>query len=189
MHAHPRRVHAREWLAADGNGPPFAKERTEVQENMPLVADYCETRVVTAGPTDSLLEVAQRMRDERVGCVVVVSDAATESKRPIGILTDRDIVVGALAQTDRKLHLVMVGDVMSTNPTTAFEDDDLSDTLCRMRAARVRRVPVVRRNHTLVGLLSVDDLIAYIEDEISDVAALVRPERDFELERRTRRLA
>jgi CBS domain-containing protein len=153
---------------------------------MPLVTDYCETKVVTASPKEGLWEVAQRMRDRHVGCVVVLPERAAVRQAPIGILTDRDIVVGVLAQTDRQLHLVLVGDVMSTEPITAQEDDDLSETLTRMRAAGVRRVPVVRRDETLVGVLSFDDLVAYIEDELSELAALVTREREVEVARRGR---
>jgi len=153
---------------------------------MPLVADYCETEVVTATPKEGLWDVAQRMRDRHVGCVVVLSELGAAHQAPIGILTDRDIVVGVLAQTDRHLHLVLVGDVMSPEPITALEDDDLSATLTRMRSAGVRRIPVLRRDNTLVGLLSFDDIVAYIEDELSELAALVTRERELEVARRPR---
>ena len=152
---------------------------------MPLVADYCETNVVTATPNEGLRDVARRMRDRHVGCVVIVPDGAAERRVPIGILTDRDIVVGIIAQTDRQLQLVLVSDIMSRDPVAAFEDDDLSATLTRMRSAGVRRVPVIRRDGTLVGVLSFDDLVAYVEDELSELAALITREQEVEFERRS----
>jgi CBS domain-containing protein len=113
------------------------------------------------------------MRDRHVGCVVVVEDGAGGVQRPIGILTDRDIVVGVLAQTDRQLHLVRVDDVMTKEPVQVKDTDDLSDTLMTMRAKGVRRVPVVSAQGSLVGVLSFDDILDYIQDEVSDLARLV----------------
>jgi len=156
---------------------------------MPHVIDYCETEVVTATPKEGLWSVAQRMRDRHVGCVVVIPESGDRHQAPIGVLTDRDIVVGVLAQTDRHLHLVLVGDVMSPDPMLAFEDDDLSPTLVRMSCAGVRRIPVVRRDNSLVGLLSFDDLVAYVEDELSELATLVGREQEVESERRAAAIA
>ena len=150
---------------------------------MPTVSDYCNHEPISARRDFSLLDAAGLMRDNHVGCVVVVEENAQGVRRPVGILTDRDIVVGVLAQTDRQLHLVRVDDVMTVNPVIAKESDDLSDTLMTMRANGVRRVPVVSDNGALAGVLSFDDLLDYIEDEVRDLARLVTRER-----RRERRL-
>jgi CBS domain-containing protein len=144
---------------------------------MPTVNDYCNHETVTVTRQDGLLEAASLMRDNHVGCVVVVDRAKGGVRRPIGILTDRDIVVGVLAQTDRQLHLARVDDVMTANPVLALETDDLSDTLLTMRSKGIRRLPVVSAEGNLVGLLSFDDILEYVHEEISDLANLVSRER------------
>ena len=144
---------------------------------MPNVGQYCSRRVVTVRPGDGLLDAARVMRDRHVGCVVVVDETVEHGHAPIGILTDRDIVVGLLAQTDRHLHLVRVDDIMTKNPTTAQESEDLSDTLLRMRTAGIRRVPVLNQDGELMGVLSFDDLVDYVQDELSDLARLLKNER------------
>jgi CBS domain-containing protein len=152
---------------------------------MPRVSDYCSQEAITVKREYSLLETAQLMRDQHVGCVVVVDEDPT-GKRPVGILTDRDIVVGVLAQTDRQLHLIRVDDVMTRNPLQAKATDDLSDTLMEMRAKGIRRMPVVSSEGTLVGVLSFDDILDYIQDEVSDLARLVGRERRRERIERSR---
>lgn len=144
---------------------------------MPTVSDYCSHEPISARRDFSLLDTARLMRDHHVGSVMVVDEDAQGIRRPIGILTDRDLVVGVLAQTDRQLHLVRVDDVMTLNPVTAKETDDLSDTLMSMRANGIRRVPVVSDEGALVGVLSFDNLLDYIEDQVSDLARLVTRER------------
>jgi CBS domain-containing protein len=147
---------------------------------MPSVGQYCTRNVVTVNPRDGLLDAARVMRDRHVGCVVVVGDEQGNGRVPVGILTDRDIVVGLLAQTDRHLHLVRVDDIMTKSPITANETEDLSDTLLRMRSAGIRRVPVVNQESELSGLLSFDDLVDYVQDELSDLARLLKNQRVVE---------
>jgi predicted transcriptional regulator len=148
--------------------------------HMPSVKDYCNLEPVTAKREFGLIDAASLMRDQHVGCVVVVERTSGGGHRPVGILTDRDIVVGILAQTDRQLHLVRVDDVMTHNPALAKDTDDLSDTLMTMRAKGIRRMPVVSAAGELVGVLSFDDVLEYVSDEMTDLARLVGRERQHE---------
>ncbi len=150
---------------------------------MPKVSDYASHQPATVRRTDSVFEAAALMRDRHVGCVIVV-DGPSTAPRPIGMLTDRDIVVGVLAQTDRALHLAKVDDVMTLGVLEATSSDDLSDTLVAMRAKGVRRVPVVSAEGVLVGVLSFDDVLDYVHDQVSDLAALIG--REQRRERRVR---
>jgi CBS domain-containing protein len=148
------------------------------------VNDYCNHSPVTVTRQDGLLDAASLMRDKHVGSVVVVERADGGIRRPIGILTDRDIVVGVLAQTDRQLHLVRVDDIMTPHPALAKDTDDISDTLLTMRTKGIRRLPVVSATGDLVGLLSFDDILEYVEEEVSDLARIVSRERRREQQTR-----
>ncbi len=146
---------------------------------MPKVSEYCNHEPVTAKGSYGLLDAAGLMRDNHVGSVIVVEESRG-IRRPIGILTDRDIVVEVLAQTDRQLHLVRVDDVMTTAVVQVQDTDDLSDAIVTMRAKGIRRVPVVSSNGSLVGVLSFDDVLDYVRDELNDLTHLVGRERSRE---------
>ncbi|HKY38641.1 MAG TPA: CBS domain-containing protein [Polyangiaceae bacterium] len=89
-------------------------------------------------------------------------------------MTDRDLVVRVLAQTDRYLDQVRADDVMSKPVLTARDDDDLAEALAVMRAGGVRRLAVVDANGAVVGLLSFDDLICHLQGSLGEFAALLR---------------
>ena len=82
------------------------------------------------------------------------------------------------------LDAVIVGDIMSREPLTAGEDDELFDTLRRMRELGVRRVPVVDREGALAGILAVDDVSDLLAEQLNDLVALIRNELRHERERR-----
>jgi CBS domain-containing protein len=124
------------------------------------------------------------MRDEHVGCVVVV-DERNGKRIPVGMLTDRDIVVGVLARTDHLIDAVTVDEAMTTDVLQAREGDDLADTWKRMRSYGVRRLPVVDAEGTLAGLITFDDLIDWLSEEVYDLAQLLVRERVQEQERRS----
>lgn len=146
---------------------------------MPTVNEYMSSDPVTARGGEGLLDAARRMRELHVGCLIVV-DGASGEHRPIGILTDRDIVVGVLAQTDQKLSLVRVDDVMTRNLVLARENDDLDEVLRRMRMKGVRRVPVVDSLGILKGVVALDDVLEHVREQIDTIAALIGRERNRE---------
>lgn len=150
---------------------------------MPTVKDYCNHDPVTVKREYNLFDAASLMRDNHVGCVVVVDMKPGGVHHPAGILTDRDIVVGVLAKTDRQLHLLRVDDVMTRDPVVARESDDISSVLMTMRAKGIRRIVVVSDSGSLAGVLSFDDVLDYVQDEVSDLSRLIGREQ-----RRERRL-
>jgi CBS domain-containing protein len=115
------------------------------------VRDVMTPNVHAASPTDSLASAAEIMSSQDVGSLPVV-----ENGRLIGVLTDRDIVVRAVAErvTPETLN---VGDVASRQPVTVQPDEDLDEALRLMAHHRVRRLPVVEEGR-LVGMLSQADL-------------------------------
>lgn len=116
--------------------------------------------VMTKEPTcctadDSVTRAAEIMRDEDVGAVPVVEEAT--SRKLIGIVTDRDLVLGVLA-AGKEAKGVKVEDVMSRNPVTCRPDDNLQNALDRMSQHQVRRIPVVDGKGALVGIISQADI-------------------------------
>ncbi|PSM30610.1 CBS domain-containing protein, partial [Haliangium sp. UPWRP_2] len=103
---------------------------------------------------------------------------------PTAILTDRDIVVGIVAQDARRLENLLVGDVVSDGLITAREEDDLGDVLTAMKYHGIRRLPVVNANGGLVGIIAFDDLIDFMAEQMSDLAKVVMKEQKVEHERR-----
>lgn len=140
--------------------------------------------ICTRGPVyvprdASLTDAARRMRTSHVGAVVVV-DEQERRPIPVGMLTDRDVVVGVLAAEEEHFGLLAVGDVMGCKLVTALEDEDVGEVLRRMRSAGVRRVPVVDADGCLSGVLSVDDVVLALGSELEDVAAIMVGQRATE---------
>ena len=133
--------------------------------------EICNHHVVTVFPDDSIRTAAELMRQHHVGDVVV-AERSGESLSPLGILTDRDIVVEVIAE-NVGLDEVTVRDTMTDQLVTANEDDDLLATLMQMRENGVRRLPVVDHKGHLVGILTADDVIGLVARELAEVWALI----------------
>jgi CBS domain-containing protein len=147
------------------------------------IGDICSRTVSRVGRHTNILDAARSMREEHVGDLVVVDDRGGKAV-PVGVVTDRDIVVGILARDGEHLRVLEVGDVIQGTLVTATEDEDLSPVLRRMRSSGVRRVPVVDGEGALAGVLSIDDVVPALSKEIAEVAALVSGQAGREPERR-----
>ena len=138
--------------------------------------------VATATAGQSIAEAAVLMRQEHVGDLVVV-ERRGQAQVPVGIITDRDIVVGVVAKRIEP-DSVTVGDAMTRNVLTVREDSSLEFALREMRRYGVRRAPVVRSNGDLVGVIAIDDLLQHLAVQLSRLADLIRLEQDVELRTR-----
>ena len=147
------------------------------------VGEFCSREVVIADKAASLVEIAQLMRQHHVGCVVI-TQLQGENNVPIGIVTDRDIVLEIVAPR-LDYETVAVGDVMSGDLLLAREMDGLWETLKRMRSRGVRRVPVVNDEKILVGILTGDDILEILANEFSELVTLMNKERRKEESVRT----
>ncbi len=127
------------------------------------VIDCMTKKVVVIDPWMSILEVAQRMRDGDIGCLLI-----GENDRLIGIVTDRDIVTRGLAEV-RNTATTPVRAVMSTGVLYCFEDQTIEEAARSMAKNGVRRLAVLNRQKRLVGVVSLGD-IAAMRDEAQDVA-------------------
>jgi len=142
-------------------------------------AEICNREIVIVNGSETLEEAASMMREYHVGTLVVVNNA--DGKRiPLGIITDRDIVVGGLALGGNRYKELRVVDLISPNLITADENDDLLIVLKRMRSAAVRRIVIVNSKGGLEGILALDDILMILSEEIADIAKIVSREQDKE---------
>jgi CBS domain-containing protein len=135
------------------------------------VGEFCNRDVVIVDKDAQVLEAAQLMRTHHVGNLVVIEERGGK-RIPVGIITDRDIVIEVVAK-NITLDAVSIGDVMSFELTTVSEDDDIFDTVKLMRTKGVRRVPVVDKQGALAGILAVDDLLGLLEEFVGDVTGVI----------------
>ena len=147
------------------------------------VGEYCNRQVIVVNKTDSIREAVALMREHHVGTVVVV-EKMTTMMVPVGILTDRVIVIEILAQ-DIDIDSVSIADVMSFELVTVAENTKLLDAVSVMRTKGIRRLPVVNTEGGLVGILTVDDVLELLAEQISNIAGLVSNEQRQEHARRT----
>ena len=144
--------------------------------------EYCNRDVVIIEKTGSIREAIKLMRDNHVGDVVVV-EGGESAPIPLGILTDRDIVIEILAK-DIDLDAVNIGDVMSDQLVTVNNEAKLLDAIKLMRIKGVRRLPVVNEQSELQGILSVDDLLELVVEQLTDIVSLVSNEITHEISSR-----
>ncbi len=137
-----------------------------------LVRDYCNMNVICCEPDAPIAEVAALMRRHHVGDVIVLDSQQEGMRVPIGIVTDRDILVETIA-LDIDAKLFTASDLMTTPVTTVQEDAGLNEALAIMRGKRVRRLPVVNRAGSLFGIITSDDLLNLIAAELAMIAGLV----------------
>ena len=137
------------------------------------IAELCSTRVTTVEPKASLREAALLMRNAHVGALVVV-DRADGIGRPVGILTDRDIVVAVIAVPGADPESIRVCDAMSTPVVTVGEEHGALEAVQAMRARGVRRLPVVALNGGLAGMVTSEDVLDLISGELAGMAEAMR---------------
>ena len=138
------------------------------------VGKLCRHRVVSVGTEADLVEAARLMREHHVGFLVVAEQGV-----PVGVITDRDIVLEAVA-AEVNPHGVTVRDAMTCDPVTLTADTPLEEALDTLRIAGVRRAPVVDDGGRLVGVLSIDDVIDHLALQLGAVAGSLRHEQAIE---------
>jgi CBS domain-containing protein len=122
------------------------------------------------------------MRQYHIGDVIVTGQNGNR-RIPLGIVTDRDIVLSVVA-TELDPNIITVGDVMGQELVTAEEGEDVFDAVQRMRDKGVRRMPIVGADGVLAGIVSLDDIIETLAEEMNEVARLISREQVHEQEAR-----
>lgn len=142
------------------------------------IGEYCNREVVIARKSATISEIAQLMREHHVGSVVIAEND-NDLNIPVGIITDRDIVIEVLA-AGIDLNSLTAGDVMVTELHTAREIDSLWETIRHMRSHGIRRVPVINDEEVLVGIISTDDILEILSSELNELIKIFSKEQHRE---------
>lgn len=142
------------------------------------IRDLYTPHVQTAFRDESLAEAARIMCREHIGALVVV-DRGDTKRRPVGILTDRDIVQGQLRRS-ADLYCLTVGDVMTPHPLVLPVYLEVTEAIEALNARAVRRAPVLDPEGNLVGIVTLDDLLPAVAQELSALANLMGSQAHLE---------
>jgi predicted transcriptional regulator len=147
-----------------------------VEANAMTVGEICTRNVVVAPKAELIVDAAKRMRTSHVGNLVVCE---TRNGRhfPVGIVTDRDIVISVVAGDPDHINYLLVSDVMSDDLVTAREHDSIEAALKKMEDHGVRRLPITDTDGVLIGILTLDDVLQYLTGQQSELVALVAREQ------------
>jgi len=150
-------------------------ERIRCVRHLPMEAtmsrcrDLMTTNPVSCSSTDTVRSAAQLMKREDVGFLPVVRDQ--EDKKVIGVVTDRDLVLNAIAEA-RQADTTTIADIMTAKPVTCRADDDLGRAISAMAQHQIRRVPIVDESERIVGIIAQADIALRLDDPAATTEVL-----------------
>ncbi|TXI24653.1 MAG: CBS domain-containing protein [Nitrosomonas sp.] len=143
------------------------------------IGEICNRKVVVMQREETIAEAAKLMRDQHVGSVLIVDEQ--DGKRvPVGIVTDRDLVVEVIAP-ELDADAITVGDIMMTGFAVVKEETGVFEAIQYMRTKGIRRLPVVDAEERLIGIVTLDDLLILLAEELDALAKLVAREQQNEV--------
>jgi CBS domain-containing protein len=143
------------------------------------IGEICSREVVFGTREMTIAEAARLMRQHHVGSIVVVEQLNGGKRLPIGIVTDRDVVVEVTAM-DLDPRTITVGDIMGEALVTARESEGLLETMEIMRYKGVRRLPIIGADGQLIGIVTIDDLLEVLAEQLTELARVVSREQAHE---------
>jgi len=143
------------------------------------VGEICNREVTFAEENERVSEAARLMREHHVGSLIVVAKGDARGIVPVGVLTDRDIVVEVLT-AGLDYRTVTVGEIMSRDLISVREEDDILDAFKTMRRRGIRRLPVLTRSGTLAGIVTIDDLLELVAEQFDDLVNAIGSEQSRE---------
>ncbi|HEY5993639.1 MAG TPA: CBS domain-containing protein [Gallionellaceae bacterium] len=142
------------------------------------VSELCNREVVIVQRSSTVQEAAQLMREHHVGDLVVV-EKHDGAQMPVGVVTDRDLVLEVMApEIDQKS--ITVGDLVGPRLAAVKESTGVFESIQYMRAQGVRRLPVVDDQGALIGILTMDDVLELLSEELLELVKVVRHEQKKE---------
>jgi CBS domain-containing protein len=145
------------------------------------IGEICNREVVFSYRTHTVREAAFLMREYHVGDLVVVEENG--KRKPIGIVTDRDIAISIVA-LGLDPDVLTVGDIVGPELVTMHENQGVFEAIQQMRFRGVRRLPIIDEDGALVGIVAVDDLVALVADELSELSKVITREQMVEVKTR-----
>jgi CBS domain-containing protein len=146
------------------------------------IGEICNREVVVIEADESVIEAARLMREHNVGDVVVVRERAGRNE-PLGVVTDRDIVVEVMAE-ELDPSMLTVGEIMGQELVKVGEDTGIFESIRYMREKGVRRLPVVDAQGALLGIVTLDDLLELLSEELTELSRLLQFEQRREADTR-----
>lgn len=146
---------------------------------MTTIGEICNREVIVAPPDTTISAAAKLMRHHHVGSIVVVDASGPGPRTPVGLVTDRDIVIEVTAM-DLDPAALTVADIMTTDFVTAREHEGVLETMEIMRYKGVRRMPVVNDSKQLLGIVTIDDLLEVLSEELAQLTKIVAREQSHE---------
>jgi signal-transduction protein with cAMP-binding, CBS, and nucleotidyltransferase domain len=134
------------------------------------IGNICNKRVITINKNLTIQKAANIMADQNIGCLIVTNES--DDAMPIGTITDRDIVVKAIAK-DLNLKETNVSEIMAESVSTIDENKGVFEVIRMMSERKIRRLPIVRDNQ-IIGIVAFDDLIIMLAQEINTLAEIPR---------------
>ena len=147
------------------------------------IGELCNRAVVFATRKTSITEAAQLMRQYHVDDLVVM-DLVKDKRVPVGIVTDRDIVIEIIGES-LSVDDFTVGDIMSPQLISVPETEGVIETTRLMSAHGIRRIPVINEEGGLAGIISVDDLLELLAEELTALAKVAPREQAREARTRS----
>jgi CBS domain-containing protein len=142
-----------------------------MRRSIMLIRDLYNPDARVTRPDEALADAAHAMLNNRVGSLIVIENRGT-ARKPIGILTDRDIVRGQL-RLGADLFCLTVGEVMTADPLTITIGTGVTEAIEAMQARAVRRAPVVDGFGNLMGIITLDDLLPVVAGELEELSTLI----------------
>ncbi|KTD20995.1 CBS domain protein [Legionella lansingensis] len=146
------------------------------------VGEFCNREVVMIMSDESVKKVAELMRLHHVGDVILVEEQDGK-KTPVGIISDRDLVIEVMVPGLNPDDLA-ARDIVTRSLMVVHEDDSLLDALDLMREKGVRRLPVVDIKNTLIGIITLDDITDLLAEMLGNVSGVVERQRQLESKQR-----
>ncbi len=146
---------------------------------MTTLASLCKHPVRVVTPETTIRTAAKMMREHHIGALVVVADESNISK-PIGIVTDRDIVV-AIVALDLDPDIFLIDDLLDRPLIVAQTEQRIRDGLELMKSKGVRRLPLVDKTGKLMGIITLDDLLNELAQDLKRVSDVIEREISSEL--------
>lgn len=143
------------------------------------IGEICSREVVFTTRETTVAAAAKLMRHHHVGSLVVVEQMNGGKRLPVGIVTDRDVLIEVTA-VDLDASTITVGDIMTPELVTARESEGVLEAMEIMRYKGVRRLPIVGADGQLVGIITIADLLEILAEELGELAKIVARGRSRE---------